>query len=187
MPPQVGVAKSIAAHGLNTQKLKKAQSENGKLKKPYFYQNFNYMSEQVTVHQIDARIQKKYADFYNKRYDGMLPDNLIETFKKAVMHIDITKFQIIPKGVKNMIEMPIDELTFFNVGFMLNIVMAVPFATIYDTLDEALEKHQKNVDIMKEYNAKVDTLNKQLKVERSTSMRLAGLDEKSAPFQFPVL
>lgn len=139
------------------------------------------MSERVTMQDIEARINRKKSAFYEKRYDGKILPEFMEIFKKAIMRVVPSRYQIRSEGVKKIINKPIDELSFLEVGFMLNIIKDLPFAEYNSNLDEALANNEIVVSIFASYNSLVEKMVRELEVEKATSMKLAGLTN-AAPF-----
>src|SRR6187402_2936340 len=122
----------------------------------------------TTQRDIDEQIQKEYNSFYQKVYDGEIavPSDLIVRFRKALMAIAPNLHQIHANRMRALVDKPANELTWVEVGAVINVIQAVAFREVYDDIDEAVEKTQGLEVLRVGYNSTVAALDKKLAAKK---------------------
>lgn len=131
----------------------------------------------TTQREIDEQIQKDYNALYLRPYDGeiALPIDLIERYKRALMGIAPSTHQTHASRMKEMITKPMNELTWVEVGAIINIIQSVPFKEMYDSIEEALEKVQYLEIFRVGYNNTIAALDKKMVIKKKKLMEISGL------------
>ena len=129
----------------------------------------------TTEKQIDEQIQGDYARFYNKIYDGELPEDLIELFKKAFMALSPNTHQYHANKVKEMGAKSVRDLTNLELGMVINLIVSVPPERLYKTFDESVDNILRIEVIRKQYNEIVDKMNQELGKKKERLMGLSGV------------
>lgn len=131
----------------------------------------------TTKRDIDEQIQKEYNIFYTAVYDGSIavPSDLTQRFRKALMAIAPNLHQIHANRMRELIDKPANELTWVQVGAVINVSQAVPFRDVYDDLDEAIEKTQRLEILRVGYNSTVAALDKKMATKKKKLQELAGI------------
>src|SRR6478735_9516072 len=96
----------------------------------------------MTEKEVDLQIGKEYNEFYTKVYDGIavIPAYVTDLFKKALMYVAPAAHQIHANKMRMLIEKKVEELTWVEVGKMINVVTEVPLMHLFSNLDEAIDK-----------------------------------------------
>lgn len=118
--------------------------------------------------------------YQNSVYDGFLPESFIEQFRIAMMFIPITSHQYSMKEVKIMANRRPDEVTIKECGMMINVIYAVPFISMYGSLEEGIEKTMGFDKIREEYNKNTAAFERKINAKRNRLLQLGGVGN-SAP------
>lgn len=132
--------------------------------------------------EIDSQIQNDYNRFYSSVFDGELPHDLLERFKKALMALAPASTKYNSEAVKKIINKRANELSFIDVGLIINGIFAVPFEKIYSDIDEAIDKNIELELIREKYNKSVEDIKEKLTKKKNTLMKLSGVNN-SVVFQ----
>lgn len=130
----------------------------------------------TTTEQIEEQIQKQDIEPYlNKVYDGFISEEIIEQFKIAMMFIPITAHKYSMKDVRTISGKRPDEITNRELGMVINMIYAVPFASMYATLEEGIEKTMSYDKIREEYNKNSAAFERKVQAKRKRLLSLSGV------------
>lgn len=135
----------------------------------------------TTEVEINKQLEGDYNRFYAAVFDGELPSDLIERFKKALMALAPAATKYNSEVVKKIILKRVNELSVMDVGVIVNAVFAVPFEKVYNNIEEALDKNIELELIRESYNKAVEDIKVKLGKKKITLMNIAGIGN-SAPF-----
>ena len=126
----------------------------------------------MTPQQIDEEIAKETIAFNNKVYDGpALPEDILEKFSAGIMRGGTDR----PELIKSIISKEVDELTWMEVGMVINYVKSLPFEINFDSLPEALEYLIALGKITTAYNEVCNKVDEDLMKKRELKYKLAGI------------
>lgn len=130
----------------------------------------------TTTEQIEEQIQKQDIEPYlNKVYDGFVSEEIIEQFKIAMMFIPITAHKYSMKDVRTISGKRPEEVTNRELGMIINVIYAVPFASMYQTLDEGIDKTMAFDKIRAEYNKNSAAFERKVQAKRKRLLSLGGV------------
>lgn len=132
--------------------------------------------------EIDQQINNDLNRFYSSVFDGELPDDLLDRFKKSLMALAPASTKYNSEAVKKIISKRVNELSFMDVGLIINAVFAVPFEKVYNSIEEAIDKNMELELIREKYNKSVDDMQQSLTKKKNTLMKLSGITH-SVPFK----
>lgn len=126
--------------------------------------------------EIDKKIAEEYNDFYVGVYDGSIPvpANLVDLFKKALMVVPPIAHQYPSARVRQMLDKPVEELSWVETGKMVNVIVEAPFHTLYKDIDEALVGAAKIEEFRMNWQAVVAKFDETMKRKREALSNLAG-------------
>lgn len=135
----------------------------------------------TTEREIDLQIGKEYNEFYTRIYDGLtpIPEFTVKLFATALMCVAPAAHQIHGDKMKLLISKKIEELTWVEVGKMMNVITEVPFYLLYEDLEDALNKTMQMEQFQLYYNATVADLDSKMKKKKSSLMNLGGVNRSS--------
>lgn len=139
----------------------------------------------LTVEQIEATIQAEYSKYYNSPFlleDGtQLPSDLTDIFKTAIKKISPQLHQVYAKKIREIINKRLEDLTFLEVGMMVNVILGIELERLYPNLEleEMLDKHEYFEKIQISYNKQVDDLNIRLKSRKLSLMEIGGFTKNT--------
>lgn len=140
----------------------------------------------TTEQEIDRQIAGDYKRFYDAVYDGKLPDDLVERFKKVLMALAPGTHMARMDVCKGIISKKPYDLTNLEVGVVINLIFTAPFDKIYDTIEEAIDCNMELEKVRNGYNLAVDQMQKVLSGKKERLMDMGGVT-KSVPFKKPVI
>lgn len=130
----------------------------------------------TTPEQIEDQLNREdIIPYHNKIYDGDLPFSFVEQFKIAMMYLPVTAHQYPMKLVKELASRSPNEVTNREVGLMINVIYAIPFASMYETLEEGIEKTMEFDRIKEEYNKAGAAFERKVNAKRARLLGLAGI------------
>lgn len=88
----------------------------------------------------EKEIQKEKATFYNTPFEGELPENFVENFKRAIFSLAPREDNIASVVLKAWAAKPVSELTFGEIGKMSDVITTVPRERLFKDFDDAQEK-----------------------------------------------
>lgn len=131
---------------------------------------------------IIEQIQREDIEPYlNKIYDGELPDSLVEQFRIAMMHLPPTAHKYSMDDVETMSNRRPDEITNRELGLILNVIFAIPFASMYGSIEEGIEKTKVFERIKEEYNKSTAAFQRKVEAKKNRLLSLGGVNN-SVPF-----
>lgn len=131
---------------------------------------------------INSQIEREFEKFRNKVYDGELPYGLIEKFKVGLMMSSAGQHKYNLQKVKEIIAKAENDLTWLEVGMVINFVTEIPWERIYDSLEEAINYNIELSDFMVEYNKVIGRKNNELEKMRTRLLNLSGINNKTTKF-----
>lgn len=129
----------------------------------------------TTEIEIDNQLTKDYAAFYNKIYDGELPESLLQNFKKAFMYLVPSTHQYFMSRVKEMAAKTIRDLSVMEVGMIINLIVSTPPEKLYSSFDEAVDSLAILHKLRDDYNKAVEENQRKLKAKKERLMQLSGV------------
>jgi hypothetical protein len=107
----------------------------------------------MNADEIQAKIQKEYNDFLNEPYAGHLPDWFLKKFPDVVMNMPQS---IVPHRAETLEKIMnrerTSDLTYFEVGIMVNMYVAVPPRAINSNLKKFIAEKRVLEIILVEWN-----------------------------------
>jgi len=128
----------------------------------------------MTRQEIEKEINDEFTKFMNSKFPNILPKNFMELFKKALMKVDIGKFQLRSVPLKEVLTKNLKDLTVTEVGIMCNVITSVPFEGMYQTLDEALNSRMRLENVIVEFNTLKREQEVKLTQKKETMINLTG-------------
>lgn len=123
--------------------------------------------------EINREIDKEYESFNKSIYSGdALPKDLMSRFEKAIFKSAPASHRTSSEALKVIIGRKYDEITNYEVGFMLNIISSMPLCDIYDNINDALKKN-KEIEMLKVgYNIMVKGITESIEAKRETMLNI---------------
>lgn len=137
----------------------------------------------LTEEDINLEVQNDFANYYNKPYDGELPDSLIELFKIALFKVPPQIHQLHVSKLKYLCNVKPRDLTVIEVGIVMNVIMAASFDVLYKDLEESLDSHGELEIVQMKYNKDVAELENRCVSKRNSMLRLSNIHPKNANFK----
>lgn len=130
----------------------------------------------TTPEQLQDQIQREdITPYLNSIYDADLPESLVEQFRVAIMLLPITAHKYSMRDVAVMIKRRSDEVTVREVGMMLNVIFSIPWANMYDSPEEGIEKTVVLERIMEEYNKSTAAFDRKCQAKMQRLLKLSGV------------
>lgn len=134
----------------------------------------------TTPAEIEAQIQREDIEPYlNKVYDGFVPESLVEQFRIAMMFLPVTAHKYSMDDVDTMIQRRHDEVTNREIGMMLNVIFSIPFASMYASIEEGVEKTRAFEKIREEYNKSTAAFQRKCDAKMKRLLELGGVGGNS--------
>lgn len=127
-----------------------------------------------TVQDIEKQIEGEYAKFQQSFFLGTVPKDLIENFKKAILDMAPNRHQLHTKTIKTIIGKKTNELTYVELGMVVNTILAAPLFTLSEDLTSALIKLEKIETVRNDYNLAVQRKEAELMQKKQTMLKLAN-------------
>jgi len=86
------------------------------------------------------------------------------------------------KDVKRMISRRPNEVTNKELGMMINAIYSVPFGSMYQTIEEGIERTMEFDKIKEEYNKNSAAFERKINAKRQRLLSLSGV-QNSVPMQ----
>jgi len=135
----------------------------------------------TSTEQLQEQINREdVIPYLNKVYDGFVPDSLIEQFRIAMMHLPLTAHKYSMEDVETLSIRRPNEVTNRELGMILNCVFAVPFVSMYESLEEAIEKTKVFEKIKEAYNKSTAAFQRKCDAKMNRLLQLGGVGN-SAP------
>ncbi len=130
----------------------------------------------TTTQEIEEQIQRQDIEPYlNKIYDGFVSEEIIDQFRTAMMFVPITAHQYSMKDVKTISGKRPTEITNRELGMIINIIYCVPFASMYASLEEGVEKTMEYDKIRAEYNKNSAAFERKVQAKKERLLNLSGI------------
>jgi hypothetical protein len=130
----------------------------------------------TTPQELEDQINREdILPYLNKVYDGFVTDSLIEQFRIAMMHLPVTAHKYSMEDVEIMSLRRPGEVTNRELGLILNVVFAVPFVAMYESLEEGIEKTKVFEKIKDEYNKSTAAFQRKCDAKMKRLMSLSGV------------
>lgn len=130
----------------------------------------------TTPEQIENQLlTQDIIPYHNSVFDGEVPQSLIDQFRIAMMYLPVTAHQYPMKDVKRMSERMPNEVTNKELGMMINVIYAIPFANMYESLEEGIEKTIEFDKIRDEYNKNSAAFERKITAKRKRLLSLSGV------------
>lgn len=130
----------------------------------------------TTPENLQDQINREDVDPYlNKVYDGFVPESLVEQFRIAMMYLPITAHKYSMEDVETLSLRRPDEVTNRELGMMLNVIFCIPFASMYESLEEGIEKTKVFEKIKDEYNKSTAAFQRKCDAKMNRLLKLSGV------------
>lgn len=130
----------------------------------------------ATAQEIDRQLAQEALAFNSKLYDGRpLPEDIIQKVRQGIMVLGCKGAGEQASAMKALIAKNVTDLSWMEVGWVVNFVQNIPYERVFDTVEEALDYHINLGQIQKEYNEVTMQLEKELNQKRQMKYKLAGL------------
>lgn len=135
----------------------------------------------TTKEQIAAQVEREdIVPYLNKVYDGAIPESLVDQFRIAMMHLPPTAHKYSMADVEAMSIRRPDEVTNREIGMMLNVIFAVPFASMYESLEQGIEKTKAFEKIKEDYNKSTAAFQRKVEAKTNKLMSLSGVGNSAS-------
>lgn len=134
----------------------------------------------TTQAEIDEQIKGDYERFWNSPYNGDMPDMFMFKFRTVLMFHNSKSLPATPHKIKELIGLSEGDLKFVDVGIILNTIFTIPFNSVYDSPEEAIDDVLRFVDIQNEFNKRVSEVGAQIERKRLKKYEICGI-ANSAP------
>lgn len=136
----------------------------------------------MTTHkEIEDQIHNQdIVPYLNSIYDGYVPDSLVPQFRIAMMHLPPTAHKYSMDDVKTLSERRSDEITVRELGMILNVIFAIPFISMYETIEEGIAMTMIFEKIKDDYNNSTAAFERKVQAKRNRLFKLSGVGN-SAP------
>lgn len=129
---------------------------------------------------IADQIEKEdIIPYLNKIYDGFVPESVVEQFRVAMMHLPPSLHKYSMLDVETMANKKAGEINNREIGMMLNVIFSIPFATMYSSLEEGVEKTREFEKIKTEYNKNSAAFQRKCDAKRARLLKLSGVGNSS--------
>lgn len=133
----------------------------------------------LTVEDIDRQIAGDRNSFNSKIYDGYIHHNIVEYFKKAIIGIPPSMHQIKADAIRAIMNKRPDELNTWEVGTIINIVLAAKPKEVFDGMTELLEVLDVMEKVRTDYNKITEQYQKSEARKKVKLMEIAGLNKNN--------
>lgn len=133
----------------------------------------------TTEKDIDEQIAAEVKVFNDSIYDGHMPTEFMEMFKKSIMAIPPAQHKYNITFIKSCTEKRYNEVSRSEVGVMINMIYATRPHLIYDSLDMFFKYTLMFDKVRDEYNKTTAAFERKMIKKRELKMALIN---KTAPF-----
>jgi len=129
----------------------------------------------MTNYDIDSQINKEFQIFIEAAYKGTIkiPENIIELFKKAVLHLSPQFHQVNFSKIKQIIDKKSNELTNGEMKEVVKIIVNTPLNILFgNDVKEAIEDQIKLEKFIVSYNSSVNSFQEKLKMKKANLQSL---------------
>lgn len=128
-----------------------------------------------TEQEIDAQIVREDKEPYlEKVYDGFVPEQFPEFFRRSLMFIPVTAHRYNLDVVKGILDKHPNEYSNKEIGMMINLIFGVAWASLYPDLETAIKTTEEFNKIREEYNARSEEMEKKCDKKKLALMRING-------------
>lgn len=130
----------------------------------------------MTEKEINQQIEQEYSKFNSATYEGELPKDLINIFKKALLGLSPNTHKMTVKTIQSIVTKKVGDLKFIEVGTIINTILEAPLSTIAEDFNAALKTLQSIENVRIDFNLKVKDAQERLNEKRMNLINLAGLN-----------
>lgn len=135
----------------------------------------------MTQQEIQELIQKEYADFLHKKWEGLLPDWFHKAFLKSFMELRQAAVPYRGDQLHSIVSKENNELVFFEVGLVTNILLEVEPKFVAKDVHTFIQRKIALENIRVEFNERQDREQKRLQ------KKAASLNELTNPRKGQIL
>lgn len=135
----------------------------------------------TTEKEISEQIDRDYNKFWYSAYDAALPSDMMYKFRQAIMFQNVQQLQGNPQVLRDLLDTKEEDLKFVHVGIIINTLFSIPFNTIYDSPEQALEAVMELKQIEIEFNKLVQKRTQEIERKRAGLLELGGITGKTIP------
>lgn len=133
------------------------------------------------VEDLEKQLLKEDIEPYNaKVYDGFLPETLVDQFRVAIMMLPLTQLPYSLDEIEVLSGRRHDEVTNKELGMILNVIAGVAFASMYSSLEEAIEKSRVIMKIRDEYNKSSGAFQRKVDAKMKRLLSLSGVTNSTS-------
>lgn len=133
-------------------------------------------SVQSIIDQIEREDRQPYL---NSIYQNELPEAFVEQFRIAMMYLPPAAHQISMSKINEMSLRRPDEVTVEEVGIMINVIFSIPFVSMYQSLEEGIEKTKVFEKIKVEYNKSTSAFERRMEAKKDRLVKLSGIGDQT--------
>lgn len=127
----------------------------------------------MTDKEIDYQLREEMNKFYNSVFNVKVKFDLIELFKKCVMHLAPQQHKISAHGLKAIAETKPGKLTVAMLEDVNKVILNVPLGKLYNDFDEAIKKQIEVEKFIIEFNKYISDFHASIQMKRATMRSIA--------------
>lgn len=129
----------------------------------------------TTQKEIDDQIKKEEQAFYEKPFDGYLPEQIMYWFRNCIMYFSAMTIPASPSVIKILLDAKAEDLRFIDMAVVMTTVFAAPFNVMFENGHEAMDVLIDLKEMEVSYNKKVDEFNQAMIKKRHRLYQIAGV------------
>lgn len=135
--------------------------------------NLSQKTPEEIHQQIHEQVLREDIEPYlNKVYDGHVSESLVEQFRIAMMFLPPTAHKYSMEDVRTMANRRPHEVTTRELGMMINVIYCIPFGSMYESLEEGIDKTMEFDKIREEYDNSTAAFNRKVEAKKSRLFNL---------------
>lgn len=139
----------------------------------------------TTAADLQKQFVKEVNEFNAKVYDGNVPKNFMEIFKKAFMALPPSLHKYDMTFAKKLVSKRYNEISFLELGGMINMIYDTPFEKLYDSIEEGIDTTIEFDRLQDEYNKISRDFQAKMKEKYNRLAEICGI-KGSVPFGQPI-
>lgn len=124
--------------------------------------------------EIEKKLNKKRAEFFNAPYKGKLPENFMQNFKSAIFSVSPRSYNLGSSGLMGWVKMPLKDLNFGRVTKMAEIITMAPMKEIFSDFDSGIKQLEQIELILKDSTEKTNEFNNKIQREKIALENMTG-------------
>jgi hypothetical protein len=128
--------------------------------------------------QVSQQMNNEFEKFRDTVYDGVIkvPENIIELFKKGVVHLSPHAHQINFTKIKHLVHQTPSKLSNGELTDVIKVILNTPFDVLYGKLelDKGIDEHIRFEKFIVCYNTHIDAFQQKMKMKQATLNSIAN-------------